>query len=87
MFVKPCSNHVAAVAGGARGNERLKRSKRLNVNGNSTTLRHQRQHRLAKIEPVSIQQKCQCDRLVCDIYTVVEVDGSCKYCCRADTLT
>ena len=33
---------VAAVAGGARGNERLKRPKRLNVNSNSTILRHQR---------------------------------------------
>ena len=37
MSVKPSSHQVIAVAGGARGNERFKRPKRLNVNGNTKT--------------------------------------------------
>ena len=39
-LIKPSSHQVVAVAGGARGSERLKRPEGLNVNGNSTTLRN-----------------------------------------------
>ena len=45
MLVNAGSHQVVAVACGATGNERLKKPKGLNVNGNSTTLRHQRMAR------------------------------------------
>ena len=41
MSVKPSSHQVVAVAEGPRGNERLKRPEILNMNGNTTILRHQ----------------------------------------------
>ena len=66
MLLQPGSRQFIAVTGVARvyGNERLKRPKRLNVNGNSTTLRHQQVTRwdrasFFKIE-ISIQWFAKC---------------------------
>ena len=42
MLVMPCSHQVVAVARGARRSERIQRRKKLNVRGNSMTLRHLR---------------------------------------------
>ena len=42
MQLEPRSHHNVAVTGGARGNEGLKRPRRLNANGYSTTPRYQR---------------------------------------------